>query len=220
MPIYRAIVRVLAIASIATGVYLSPSGTASARTPMRIGAHFPTALDRLCFPAEIFSAEILSASLADCQLKGPGLSPLDPTALTCDPKSDLTFRIRVVETIGANEQELAKLRVKLVQPSDSIDVVTKLFNSRPTDPEGEFPPQDEFGILKVDPPTGEPLSDQEMSRLFVGQKFIFGIKPNPFDKTHLPSTAVWTMRQRDWVEDNLRNSMGTCSRLIQHNNPP
>jgi hypothetical protein len=218
MPISKTVAHTIAVVSIVVGLYLSASDTACAdpnntsRSP-RIGAHYPTPLDRLCFPTEVFVAHILSASLADCRLRVP-----NPP--TCDPKDELTFRLRVDETLGANEQELVQLRIRVVRPDESIDVVTKLFNSLPTDTEGRYPPQDEFGTLKVDLPTGEPLSDQEISRLFVGQQFIFGIRPNPFDKTRLPSATVWTMRLRQWVEDNLRNSAGTCSRLIQHANSP
>jgi hypothetical protein len=214
MPIYRNIARVLTVALIAVGLCFSSSDAVYARTPMRIGGgtYFLSRLGKFCFQSEIFVAQIMSASPADCRSEAPHLP-------TCNSKDDLTFRLRVDEMLGANEQELTKLRVELVQPGESIDVVTRLFNSRPTDPEGQFPPEDEFGILKVDPPTGAPLSDQEISRLFIGQRFIFGIRPNPFDKTHLPSATVWTMKMREWVEDNLRQPLGSCSKTVHLKSP-
>jgi hypothetical protein len=205
MPIYGSIVRVLTIASIAMGLYILPSNIARAMEKRLIGGYLLSSIGKLCSPSEIFVAQIVSASLADCRLK-------DSYLPTCDPKGELMFRLRVEETLAANERELAERRVKLVRPSESIDVVTKLFNSRPTDPDGRFPPEDEYGILRVDPPTGEPLSDQEISRLFIGQRFIFGIRPNPFDKTTPPSATVWTMRTRQWVEENLQ----TCSRFVRY----
>ena len=213
-----AVARMLAVVSIVAGLCLRASGAAcadpnNASQSARIGGHFSTPIDRLCFPTEIFVAEILRTSLTDCRLKYP-------TVPICDPKDELTLRIRVDETLAANEQELARLHVRVAQPNDCVDVVTKLYNSRPTDIGGQFPPKDEFDTLKVDPPTGARPSDQQISDLFIGQRFIFGIRPHPFDKARPPSATVWTMKLRQWVEDILRNSAGTCPRLVRQDNPP
>jgi hypothetical protein len=126
-----AVARMLAVVSIVAGLCLRASGAAcadpnNASQSARIGGHFSTPIDRLCFPTEIFVAEILRTSLTDYRLN-------DPTVPICDPKDELTLRIRVDEMIAANEQELARLHVRVAQPNDSIDVVTKLYNSRPTD---------------------------------------------------------------------------------------
>ncbi len=194
---------------------------------VRIGAVYPSAFDRVCFPTEIFIAEVLSASPADCELRDPSVSLRNFTGLTCDPKNDLTFRIRVDETLALNSQELELSKLRPVRPDDDIDVFINVFNRLPTDVGGEFPPEDEFGLLKIDPPTAEPLSAQQISDRFVGQKFIFGIRPNPYDRTHIPVAIVWTMKLHQWVADSLRNaedhlpdSVNRCSRLVRKDYRP
>lgn len=204
--IVRGVIAILTI----VGFFIGTFGATGAepRKLLIITGYFPAPHDKVCAATEIFVAEILSAVLKD------------PNASTCHPRDQLTFRTRVDEMLAMNGRELAVLKLTAPQPNDELAVVADLFNSRPTDSEGKYPPKDEFGTLKADPPTGEPLSDAQISQQLIGRTFIIGIRPNPFAKTHPPVASVWTMNLRQWVENQIRLSAGFCSTLVGQDKPP
>jgi len=164
---------------------------------MRTHGPLPTPIDNLCFASEIFVATISSAVSSDCRREYPK---------GCEPDSQLTFTLIVDELLAANEEELSSYHLKRLQETGTINVFVRYHRRSPYDIEGGSEKEDEafMGWPVVDLPPDQQLSDQKINERFVGQKFIFGTRRNPFHKDGSPFDATaWPLRLRPWVDENL-----------------
>src|SRR5882757_5056053 len=169
------------------GIFLSGPFDGAAAPIKRIGGGVAQPLDILCHQSQVFVADVLSAKSGDCRRQHPG----------CTPTDVLYLSLRIGEMLATNGQDQSHSFGRNLRSGDTIRVVTIVANRLPRMIEGtaSWEPGDEYGKLKVLPPTGQSLSDDEIFALLVGKKFIFGISLNEWSRPlDTPHANIWPLR--------------------------
>jgi hypothetical protein len=176
----------------------------SAFAGMAVGSNALQPRDIVCRSSHVFVAEVLGARSGDCRRRYPD-------ARSCGPTDLLHLSLRIGEMLASDDLAQSHAFGRDLRSGDLVEVQISVANRLPRTIGGVIlsGPSDEYGMLKANPPTGQSLSDEEISTLVLSKNFIFGISLNARSRpTEIPYANVWPVALGPWVRDSLRTPSG------------
>lgn len=127
----------------------------------------------------------------------------------------IQLSIEITRPLAVKKQAADTAAERIFRPGDTLQVVSSIHNNLPLVPGAEYKtwrPGDirtgyngsDLGRIGVEPPTGQPLTDQEVAEFFSGKDYVFSISTTR--STEPFHASMWPIERLDWVIDTLKHS--------------
>lgn len=174
----------------------------------------------LCSSSDIVKAKVVSAAVPDCT---PDFTEYDQ----CSQGPLVPLSIQVIKVIAQQHNDpKGKVPIEGLAEGSLVNIITNSINRIPTPIGGmQGAPLESSGSMTIRPPTGKPLTQEQVQEAFTGKEFIFAISHRKWDPVDKPIySSIWPAEREPWVyeaiEKEKKNAIAykyksSCPQLVE-----